>query len=120
MQTPLEILIDNLGYRADAVPNSTKELRARKGAYVDAIVLAKGLLAEEERQFDVVSFNIKPDKLRLIISTLYRAYSLPYKRKVYDDGRRDDTYEQTEEEKDLLRKTALVLERKKKKKIAKE
>ena len=111
MQTPLEILIDNLGYRADAIPNSTKESRARKGAYVDAIVLAKGLLAEEESQFEIFNFNIKPEKLRLIISTLYRAYSLPYKRKVYDDGRRDDTYEQTEDEKDLMRRTALVLER---------
>lgn len=58
----------------------------------------------------IPKININEDKLRLIASTLYRAYSLPYKRKVYDGIMRDDTYEQTEKEKDLMRRTALVLD----------
>ena len=67
----------------------------------------------------ITRINISEDKLRLIASTLYRAYSLPYKRKVYDGIRGDDTYEQTEEEKDLMRRTAIVLERLLEKKRAK-
>lgn len=51
--------------------------------------------------------NIKNETLKLISQTLYRAYSLPYKRK----GGTDATYEQTAEEKDKLRKISFVIDR---------
>lgn len=57
-----------------------------------------------------LTFEIPEDKLDLIGSTLYRAYSMPYKRRIGPPGV-DFTYEQTEEEKDYLRRLSLIIGR---------
>ena len=49
MKTPIENLILTLQKKVNNIPDSPKESRARKGAYVAAILLAKDLLDDEER-----------------------------------------------------------------------
>ena len=59
-----------------------------------------------------LTFEIPEDKLDLIQSTLYRAYSLPYLRMgITYVGGDNLTYEQTEEEKDYLRRLSLIISR---------
>lgn len=50
MKTTLEKLIYELTAKKDLITSNVKDDRARKGAYVDAICIAKELLEIEEQQ----------------------------------------------------------------------
>lgn len=52
MQTPLQQAIEKLHEKKDMWGNNTKESRARRGVYVDAIVIIQSLLPEERKMVE--------------------------------------------------------------------
>ena len=69
--TALEILIEDLRATHTAIPTNTKENRRVKGAYVDAIQIAKSLLPKEREQIEEAWKNGEHDGYENISASDY-------------------------------------------------